>query len=209
MQNFRTTLEMNLPCDYLLKTCESPEVVILIHGYNQDANRFYKKLKPALPNNKNILVPNGPFPIPKFVKDHYEIGFSWYFFDKNSKTYFIDQTPAREFLKNLLHKLGFLDKSVTIVGYSQGGYLAPFLGQSLPNTQQVIALAAEYLPKLNDQQVKFRCDSIFGSNDEFVNPNHIAENFKALKLKQKTSGEISGHQIDENYLSRLKLLLTS
>ena len=207
------SLPLDVPCQYYFEETGSDELFILLHGYTQKAEKIHRFFGPALPKNVNVLVPTAPFPLPKKVELGYEVGYSWFFYDIHARQYLITQKPAVDWLKSLLAALGQSNKKITIVGYSQGGYLAPFLALELPKVSRVIVVAGEYIPTLPADEIQFRCDLIYGSQDEVVNPEHMDRHYEQLKSSsprltgEKICLDKIGHKLSPIYTETLKNLL--
>ncbi len=55
--------------DYLHFNQECVDAVVVLHGFAESAEIIYEKLKQVLPKTKQIIIPNGIFPLPKKVQD--------------------------------------------------------------------------------------------------------------------------------------------
>ena len=67
-----------------------------------------------------------------------------------------DATALSDFLFNTLKNLNLLNKELFIIGYSQGGYLAPFVGLKCPNTSAVIGINCNYKTEFFNQKINFK-----------------------------------------------------
>ena len=124
----------------------SDRVILLLHGYAQNSQEIIDSFKSLIDeSDAHWLVPNGVFPIPKKRKDYISYRFAWYFYNTVKQEYYIDFDYPSHVLSGLLAKLNTKDKAVTIIGYSQGGYLAPFVAQRYPQAQKVIGTKKMYL----------------------------------------------------------------
>lgn len=172
----------NIEFDYFIKEAESEakRLYLLLHGFSQRGERLLKKLSPILPKDAVALSPNAPFPAPYKVDHGYLEAYAWYFYLAKEDRFVIPPWPAVQALKNLVQKLGYTHLPITIIGFSQGGYLAPVVAKSLP-VDQIIAVSADYLAKYYSKDDKFKLHAIHGAKDE-VSPIEVSKkNLEALK----------------------------
>jgi predicted esterase len=138
------------------------------------------------------------------------MGYSWYFYNFESDEYVIGMETALQFLVAGIEKLGYGSLPLRIVGFSQGGYLAPFLGEKLGQTRQVICLHSTYLEEELGAELRFRTDNIVGADDDIVDPKN-SERCHQRVLKRSYGGEFSkfavGHRVDDQVLRKTGELL--
>jgi predicted esterase len=211
LETRRARVAAPLEIDYLERKPggKPSSVILLLHGYGLAGAQPFKKLAAHCPQDSWVIAPNGPFPIPeRRLESHedgrYRLGFGWYFYDSSRDEYLIDMNTAIEALVGLLGQLGALGLPLRIAGFSQGGYLAPFLAARLPGVVQVMGLAAEYLvDELRETGAAwpppYRVDAILGGRDEVV-PLERARAFHESALKLGARGELvvlpdAGHRI--------------
>jgi predicted esterase len=144
------------------------EVVLLLHGLGERGKRIYRKLFPVLPATALVIAPNGPFPIERRKEGRIAYGHSWYFYDKHEKRYFITQDLAKFWLRDLLALENPARLPVTIIGFSQGGYLAPLAGLEIPETRLALGLACEFRANLLSRPPPFPLVAVHGERDEVV-----------------------------------------
>lgn len=209
----RVEVQASLPLDYSLLLPKAPprELILLLHGYAENGQIILEKLASTLPDNAAVLAPNGLFPIPRRTEKADRIGCSWYFYDRSKQDYFIDMKPAIGFLEKGVERLGFQFLPKRIVGFSQGGYLAPFVGHRLSATRQVIGIGCEYLCEEWPAGFSFRVDAIHGDQDPVVPLEEARESHELLGPRgipgSFTLLENTGHQIDERVRDRVSQLL--
>lgn len=208
----RLSVPVNLYADCACREAENPsEVILLLHGYLQAGDWFLGKLSSALPPGAAVVAPNGPFPIPERKNGQWRLGFSWYFYDPDTDEYFVDMKPAVEFLQGILQAKGWDSLPLRIVGFSQGGYLAPFAGQRLARTRQVVGLCSEFLESELEGEIRFRMDSVLGDEDDIVDGAKARASHARL-MQRGVKGEVvslrgSGHRVVPETLEALKRLL--
>ncbi len=188
---------------------------LLLHGYSETGKRINEKLRDALPSDAVIFAPDGLYPMPVRSREHgLKEGYAWYLYNPLSDEYIRDMHPAREYLLQLREALR-LDHEVsdwTIIGFSQGGYFAPFLAERWPGVIRVIGLCASFLPEEMERAIpSYSMHLILGEDDEIVARETIEGRFRQL-VDRGVDGSLKvlksvGHRIDERLLSELKLLI--
>jgi predicted esterase len=170
--------------DGVIREVDDPkQVILLLHGLNERGRRIFRRLLPYLPDNALVIAPNGPFPIPRVLENEYHYGFSWYFYDRFKKTYFINQDLARSWLVSLMGSKNPRRLPLTIIGFSQGGYLAPLIGGDLSETRKVIGIACEFKTTLIEAPVPFELHAVHGSGDTVITPESAMRELILLKEK--------------------------
>jgi predicted esterase len=186
-------------------------VYLLLHGYLLDGEFMINKFKDYLPSDSLIISPNAPFPVPVKKKEFYIPKYAWYFFDSTLKKYYIGLEPAKDFIKSILVKFNPENLPITVIGYSQGGYLAPKIAELEFPIEKVIGIACTFRNKNFEYSPKVSYHQIHGIDDIIVDPANSQEEFSELK-KLGNIGEYhllesTTHKIDENILVKLKTIL--
>ncbi|OFZ55845.1 MAG: hypothetical protein A2428_07480 [Bdellovibrionales bacterium RIFOXYC1_FULL_54_43] len=207
----RLKISSSLICDYALRAVANPSsLVLLLHGYLQSGPYLFKKLEPLIPASAIVLAPNAPFPvpvklkgkpgeIPKGTESGFRLGFSWYFYDPSKDDYYIDMESSVEYLKALVRALGYEELPKILVGYSQGGYVAPFAGQAFRRVTRVLGISCQFLDEEIRGAIPFRMDAIHGLSDDWVDAEVAERSHRAL-VNRGVEGEFillrnSGHRI--------------
>lgn len=168
----------------MVRRVESPKrVILLLHGLGQRGKRIYRKLLAHLPSDALIIAPNGPFPIPRQKEGRSDFGRSWYFYDKHERAYFISMDLSIYWLRDLLKIENPMKLPVTIIGFSQGGYMSPHVGLAIPETQLVIGLACEFRSNFIHKSPPFKLIAIHGELDDIVTPGAQKSEIDSLKMK--------------------------
>jgi len=188
-------------------------IFLLLHGYLLDGSYLLRTLRETIPNNSLILAPNGPFPVPVKKKDGFVPKYAWYFFDPLKKNYYINFDPASIFLKDVVEKYNPKKLPVTIIGYSQGGYLAPKVAELILEVDSVVGLACTFRNERFEVRAEVQYHQINSKADLIVDYPQSQEEFTKLKERGNQGQFISlkeaGHKIDECYLKELSTILVS
>lgn len=115
-----------------------------------------------------------------------DFGHSWYFYDKIQKKYFMTQDLAKYWLRDLMAIENPDKRPLTIIGFSQGGYLAPVVGKELPETKLIIGIACEFRTTLIHEAPHFPMVALHGEKDEIVKIQEArseSENLKPLGIE--------------------------
>lgn len=179
---------------------EKADVILVLHGYQQDGRFILRQLAPYLPQDKHILSVNGPFPVPLKSPRGWRLTYSWYFYDLGEDVYHITMEPAVKMLKELLTQLGLEERVKQVVGFSQGGYIAPFITKELSAAEQVVGLHARFRSSELTESYKFRLDNINGGQDEIVEADRTRQCHERI-IAAGNRGEMivlpkSGHEVD-------------
>ncbi|MGB0453497.1 MAG: hypothetical protein ACPGJV_07260 [Bacteriovoracaceae bacterium] len=216
----QTSIPLEGHCLYNFDLSSPPETINLyLHGFGQTAEQFSKIIEPILTDKDLIL--NAPFPIPNifekkidFASMRSDFRFTWYFYNKENDTYLIKMDSALEYIQTLLQSLNLLDHKFNIIGYSQGGYLAPFLGQALKNVSKVLSchasLREDKLFSEKAQKLPFSFYQINANQDEFIDNELAKERFNLAKEKFSEAQFIevnSKHRIKSETLEAISKIL--
>ena len=196
--------------DDLSVSPDAKRTYLILHGFYESAPIIKKNLGHLLPKDANILIPNGCFPLPKRRPGGWEMFFSWYFFDEKTQEFYVEYEFPASVLEELVNSLGLADLPITIIGYSQGGYLSPFVAERLPTCDHVIALGCSYRHELLSSAHHYRVDGIHGDADDKVDPINAEKCFSGLDPKIKGQFiklEGVGHDIEENFFNEISKLL--
>jgi len=182
-------------------------IYLLLHGYNQHGKFIFDTLKDICPKNALIIAPNGIFPIMTRMKSYYKKRYIWYFYDDFKKTYDISPEAAARCLGGLLDHLNKASLPVTIIGFSQGGFLAPYIKSFHDKVKTVIGIGCVYRELLKDYNLNFTLHAIHGTEDKIVDYKRAKLMFQQL-APLTFGGQFltipnGGHQI--NRLVKMKI----
>ncbi|MGI4993104.1 acyl-CoA thioester hydrolase/BAAT C-terminal domain-containing protein [Halobacteriovorax sp. GFR7] len=212
----RTIVGTNLPIDSLeMGNPKAQKTLLVLHGFAQNNEQIKEnivdKLSPQILESFRILIPNGVFPIPKIRPKQITYRYSWYFYDHTRQKYYIDMSTPIEALGNFLKAKDIEFKDVTIVGYSQGGYLAPIMASNLPGIHASIAINANTRVDKLGENLNFKHLSIHNEGDPVVEFENSHNSFLQLKKKitdaQYESFKINTHEISPENIKALESYL--
>ncbi len=179
---------------------------LVLHGFYENAPIIKEKLFSLIPKNSNILIPNGCFPLPKRRSDGWELFFSWYFYDEKKQEFYVEYDFPAGVLEKLCQQLLPSDLPLTIIGYSQGGYLSPFVAERIPSCDKVLSLGCSYRFELLKDSSHFKVEGIHGAQDDKVDPGNAEKSFHKLDKKIKGSFNLLNevtHDLDSKFLEAI------
>ncbi len=193
---------------------EAPKsIILLLHGLDERGLRIYRKLIKFLPEDALVLAPNAPFPLPRPKPDRIDYGYTWYFYNRFSQDYEVNQSFALSLLTELIHLENSRKLPLTIIGFSQGGYLAPLLGYELTETERVIGIGCEFRHYFFKSHPQFKLSAFHGASDKIVLAQNAKNEIDLLKEKNIFVSwhliENTKHEITSEMGIELKKLLES
>jgi predicted esterase len=213
----KVDLRVTLPVTYLFQEAQRPtnKTVLMLHGYQDTASGLFKRAfgEEERHFDYNILVPNGLFPLPIKSGEGFKEAFAWYFVDPSKNLVLIPPEVAAENLLALIKQLSLEANTFHIVGFSQGGILAPFVARELSNVSGIIGVGTLFLPDLYDGlKNTLPVDAIHGADDEIITMASSQKGYQELKQVQPRPGEyyqFKGltHTIDDAARAKLKELI--
>lgn len=175
MKERKVTSKLRYPLTTLTNDVESfDHVYLLLHGYSESADLIYKRLGIHLEDKGLVVAVNGLFPLvdrfPLERKPNEKLlrGYAWYFYDPAHDHYLIDYDVPASALGSLLQQLNPDHKPVTLLGYSQGGYLAPFVAAKHDLVERVIGINCSYRHDLFPEGMNLPIDAIQGMDDPII-----------------------------------------
>ena len=190
---------------------EDAPLLIFLHGFGETYGHLLRHFESKIPDEYGIFAPNGVFPLPqkKFDSPEWKLRFCWYFYDSATKKYFIDQRYPAEVLSNLIVDIDVENQKKIIIGFSQGGYLAPFLGAVLSNVSKSISINAELKHLMLPNTLPFELINICGEDDEVVDPINCQHSHQEM-IKRGNTGSFyliknTGHKINEEVTKKTLL----
>ena len=212
----RITVETPLFFDSHIREPEgkSEGVVIFLHGFSLTGKKMDQALSAAIPKNWISFSPNALFPISiPTEKPGLKLGYSWYVYDSHLDDYVIEPRFAVEALVRAIRQLGWESLPKKIVGFSQGGYLGPFLAQALTQVMSVVGIGCGYLPDELDPARPLEVHALHGSKDEVISLAGAQADHKKLISLPGFSGTFQVlpdmmHRLDSRLVEPLTKLLS-
>jgi predicted esterase len=184
-----------------LQKSENNPVFVLLHGYGESGPTLFRRIKGQFSTEATILAPNGPLMIPHPTEGELTLKYAWYFFDPKNPRYLTDPKYSLFYLLELLEDLELIDRDIHIIGYSQGGYMAPYLGRHLKNCLQVLGINCRFKNPFIGDEMPFLINAIHGKEDEVVDFEESRKTFHDLKNKYGVEGEFYGVEKEGHLLS--------
>jgi predicted esterase len=214
----RLSVPGKLISDVIVHSVEKPSrVFILLHGFSQSGEKIYSRIEPGILHSAAgseafILAPNGPYPMAQPSDDGWKIGFSWYFHDPRKDDYFINMENSTGLLKGMIEEFGIEGVPTTVIGFSQGGYLAPLFAEQCEQVDHVIGIGCEFLKdEMKRGKPRFKLDQIHGEEDDIVTAQNSKSSHEALVARGAEGKFIlvpgEGHSLSLAILAQLKDLL--
>jgi predicted esterase len=202
----------NITSEYWCRAPKQPKsVYLLLHGFSQRGENIFKKLEAILPVDAIVISPNAPFPSPVKIKEEYKEAYAWYFFLSKEKRFVIHPTEAVKALQNLLVSLHLQDLPIHIIGFSQGGYMGPWMVKHLPQIKSVISIAADYPNHYYEDLRDYKFTIVHGIDDTVAPIQEVRTKVKGLQQKGRklTFLEVpaTGHEINDAVIEKIKTLV--
>ncbi len=174
-------------CSYLLQKSDQPHsrLYILNHGFMANNEIIWRRLIDQIPEHSHVLAANAPFPIPTRHDQSWKVGYSWFFYDNFNDKFLIGYDICKDFIGNLCQHLGYSENKKTIVGYSQGGYAAAHMAESLKNVDHIVGIGCRFRIKSPRWPKGLMVDAVHGEADDVVEWSGAQESFSLLPEQHK------------------------
>lgn len=205
------TLSLTRNVDYAEQNGHSPKRrVLLLHGYQQRGETILKLLGPCFDEDTHVIAPNGFFPMAYRAGNNFRLGYTWYFFDPATGVYAVPMDPALTYLETFWATLDLPALPLTVVGYSQGGYLTPFAAERL-GAERAVGVNSRFRDEDLARPLSFRVDAVHGDKDPLVDPQRSKASHGRI-LEAGNRGVFSsiagaGHRIDDQIREGLRRAL--
>ena len=107
-------------------------LLVALHGQGMSADRFLRILLPLDKGPLRLVIPEGMYPYEIRREDRIVIGYSWYLYRGDQAEFRAHLARSEEHLRSLLDEIEARHpvdrKRSVLLGFSQGGYLAGFVG---------------------------------------------------------------------------------
>ncbi len=206
-------LEIRVPVSYCLeKNEQSNRALLVLHGFSDNGRAARKRLlgMDSVPGF-SVFVPNGIYPSPVKVGDEYKEAYAWYFRDPRTGTQLVAPETAADSLWRLIERLKLSKKLWTILGFSQGGFFAPYLVRHGLNAKTIIAVGSAYRPEAYEGLSPVKVHAIHGEQDEDVPFEVARKSFDGIYDKgygdSFTALPGVGHRLDDSGRAIIRRLL--
>jgi len=192
---------MPLPFRYVLSEPSHDRLVVLLHGYQDHAQSMLKRmgwLDAELPFQ--WLAINAPFPVPVWNAEGFKEAYSWYFRDTSRNLVVVAPQTTASKVAALFEDLNLGQRQKVFFGFSQGGYLAPFVAQQTSAVRGIIGVGCGYTPEGYKDLPATKVFAVHGLNDERIALQQAKEEHQTLMQNGFTGSfhEIPGltHKLD-------------
>jgi len=193
--------------NYFTNECKDYDQIILaLHGYQLNGEFMYKRISRTLDLSKTLIIsPNAPFLVPVKTDNGYIDGYSWYFFDSQKKSFYVNYEPAAQLMNDLLNSINTKEKPIHIIGYSQGGYLSPRIAQLNKNVKKVYGIACIFRKERFELKEDCEYFQIHGTKDTLVDYQEAKDEFLSLGLNTNNFHDVeTKHLLASDLLEKLK-----
>jgi predicted esterase len=181
--------EFPLSLRYYLSPPRGDGLVIALHGFQDNAASMLKRigwLDQDLPFQ--LLAVNGPFPVPVWSKEELKEAYSWYFRDRDRGIKLVTPETTAVRLGQFLKDLNLRKTRKVIFGFSQGGYLAPYLTEQTENVAGIVGTGCGYDKDAYRKIQRLPVLAIHGAKDRRVDLSRSRSEHEFL-LKEGFTGE--------------------
>ncbi len=211
-QSHRIHLPLLTPIDYLtsgqLKQAE--RVYLLLHGFNERAKNAVRRWQNALPEDACFIAPDGPYPLPEKRDGHWRIGHAWYFYDSFKEEYFITPVVSAQVLASLVTDLCPQAK-ISVLGFSQGAYLAPYVPHEIKACDQVIMMNGLVRSDMVERVENVEYEIFNSDKDPLVDfqksESHSEIFSRGSELVKFHKIESDSHDVTEEHMQLLRRIL--
>ena len=174
-----------MPIRYVLSepgpSVTQQNLVVLLHGYQDNAQSLLKRLGWVEENLPfQFLAINGPFPVPVWNAKGFKEAYSWYFRDTAKGLVIVTPQTTAQFVAQLLTDLGLDKHKKVIFGFSQGGYLAPYIAKLSANVKGLIGLGCGYTVEGYESLNPLPVYALHGVKDEIVPIAQSRQEFESI-----------------------------
>jgi predicted esterase len=187
--------------NYIFKSHQENQTLILLHGYNQTKEDIIKYFEIGF-ETFNLLAIEGP------IKK--ELGSAWYEYDTLNDKYLSSIDEPLQKILEVIGKLSLHHHKLFVIGHSQGAYLAPLL-QDYLQIEKTIGVSCLYQKhRFNKYKNLY---FMFDPKDKILTKENFGEIFNK-NLEKKLCGhylkiENAKHDLNQKYISQIKHLLES
>jgi len=139
----------SVPVDLHRPADPDGSLVVALHGQGMSPRTFRREVLPAVPEHATALLPQAPLPFEIRKDGRFRQGNSWYVYLGDTPEFLSSMGRAENWLRFVLEATlarGGLDADrVSLLGFSQGGYLAGYVGLRDPDRYRRLVVAGARL----------------------------------------------------------------
>jgi phospholipase/carboxylesterase len=154
-------------------------LVVALHGMGMSAASFAKDVLPCLPPGAAALIPQAPLPFEMRSAKGIRQGNGWYVYTGDTEDFLASMRHVEAWLLKQIEFAvadhGLDAKRVALLGFSQGGYLAGFVGvRHAARFRRLVVAAARIKHEVLEQDARraatgaMRVLAVHGETDESV-----------------------------------------
>jgi len=154
-------------------------LVVALHGMGMSAASFAKDVLPCLPERASALIPQAPLPFEMRSAKGMRQGNGWYVYTGDTDDFLASMRLAEAWLLRQIDFAvadhGFDARRVSLLGFSQGGYLAGYVGvRHAARFRRLVVAAARIKHEVLEADARraaareFRVLAVHGETDESV-----------------------------------------
>ena len=183
--------------------------LVALHGMGQDGSVMARKLKPFSDRGVALLIPDGPYRFEIRGRDSIREGHSWYIYtgdqDRFLKSLETTEKDLLDLVEPILDEHRVKAPQTTLLGFSQGGYLAGFTACRNPHRfgNCVIASARLKHEFLTEELASDLLPAVLLLHDEkdpMTEPDPVRESSRILSeagADVRVEWHSDGHQFGE------------
>ncbi|MFM8316421.1 MAG: alpha/beta hydrolase [Deltaproteobacteria bacterium] len=181
----KAELEVCLSTSYVYEPSrKTKQGILVLHGFSDHAQSVKKRLLGSDPiSDFHVFAPNGLFPSPTKRENEFKEGYAWYFRDPASGKQMISPEFAADALVKLIGQVGLAHLEWTVLGFSQGGFFAPFLVKAGLSCQKIIGVGAAYRVEAYEGLSHLQVFGVHGEKDTIVPFDYAQSSFELLKQR--------------------------
>ena len=154
-------------------------LLLALHGMGMSAESFARDVLPCLPDGMSALVPQAPLPYEMRSPNGIRQGNGWYIYTGDTDAFLASMQRAEAWLLRQVEFAvadhGFDPARVSLLGFSQGGYLAGFVGlRHAKQFRRLVVAAARIKHEVLEGDARraatkdFRVLQVHGGADESI-----------------------------------------
>jgi predicted esterase len=174
-----------LPMHYWLSPTNKKGLAVLLHGFQDHAGSMLKRLgwleRDDLPFQ--VFASNAPFPVPAWTGTGWKEAYSWYFRDASRGLTLVPPQLTCDRIAKLLQSIGHEHTPKVLIGFSQGGYLAPYLAKATPNVKGIIGLGTGFTNEPYEGLSGLTVHGLHGADDKVIDLQRAQSDHAELLTK--------------------------